>query len=190
MEHYYKTITGWCDFEDIYRRAVQDAKDGDVLVELGTANGQSTAFLCTEVVNSGKNIHVYTCDIFEHEGQFNQHMWEYANSHLKQFPFCKVIHGSSIGTIHMAMKDHGHIDFAFMDADHSAVSVDDELRWLFYYDVPVIAGHDYLHPSYPDVKMVVDEWNGDLLRESPGVYDFEVNGTSFIFRKRKDDNGQ
>jgi hypothetical protein len=34
MEHYYSEIVGWFDFEDIYKKAVEDAQNGDIFLEI------------------------------------------------------------------------------------------------------------------------------------------------------------
>lgn len=64
MDHYYREIPGWFDFEDVYRQAVRDAPDGATLVEVGCYRGKSLSFLLVEAVNSGKSLRVFGVDHF------------------------------------------------------------------------------------------------------------------------------
>ena len=52
--HFYKSIHGWCDFEDIYKEQVEAASDGSHFVEVGTYQGQSAAYMAVEIANSKK----------------------------------------------------------------------------------------------------------------------------------------
>jgi hypothetical protein len=58
MEHFYKNIHGWCDLAliDTYIDAVKNNGDGSHFVEVGTWKGMSAAFMCVEIINSGKKI--------------------------------------------------------------------------------------------------------------------------------------
>ena len=65
MDHYYQTIDGWCDYEDIYRTAIDTASNGAVFVEIGAYKGKSGAFAGVEILNSGKNITLILVDHFK-----------------------------------------------------------------------------------------------------------------------------
>jgi predicted O-methyltransferase YrrM len=57
-------IPGWFTFPKLYERAVAEAKDGDMLVEIGAWLGRSTAFLGHQVHGSGKRLRVLVVDTF------------------------------------------------------------------------------------------------------------------------------
>jgi cephalosporin hydroxylase len=48
-------IPGWCDFQDIYREAVDTAPKGATLVELGVAFGRSLAFLAEYAIEQKRD---------------------------------------------------------------------------------------------------------------------------------------
>jgi hypothetical protein len=65
VDHFYQTIDGWCDYEDIYREAITRAEDGAVFVEIGAFKGKSGAFAGVEILNSGKKIMLNLVDHFK-----------------------------------------------------------------------------------------------------------------------------
>lgn len=173
MEHYYKNITGWCDFEEIYKEAVENF-DGGLFVEAGTANGQSTAFLCVEIANSKKDIQLITCDIFEAANQE-----QYVRSHLDKFPFLSINKQQSMDLFRALKKKGERPNFIFLDGDHSLSGVSNELKiaWDILAKGGILAGHDYLNNGSPDVKKAVDIFcKNNKLK-------LEIKGSSFILRK-------
>lgn len=73
MEHFYQNIQGWFDWENIYRAAVAlaPADRPSTFVELGAWKGKSSAFLATEIANSGKPIKLYVVDAWDGRGHTN-----------------------------------------------------------------------------------------------------------------------
>jgi hypothetical protein len=65
MNHFYKDIFGWFDFEDVYQYAVRSFPSGSKFVEVGVYKGKATAFLGVEIINSGKDISLTAIDIFD-----------------------------------------------------------------------------------------------------------------------------
>lgn len=55
-------IPGWSGFLWLYDVAVEQAHDGDTIVEVGVAFGRSVAYLSRKVIDSGKKIKVYAVD--------------------------------------------------------------------------------------------------------------------------------
>lgn len=56
MNHFYETIPGFFDFENIYKQMVEGYPSGSHFVEIGCWRGRSAAYMGVEIVNSGKNI--------------------------------------------------------------------------------------------------------------------------------------
>ena len=50
----------WFTFPDLYRAAVLNANSPAHFVEVGSWKGRSSAFMCVEIFNSGKDIQ-FTC---------------------------------------------------------------------------------------------------------------------------------
>ena len=61
MEHFYKNIQNWFNYEDVFIEALNQAKDGDLFVEIGIWKGGSTAFLGVEILNSNKKNFFTSC---------------------------------------------------------------------------------------------------------------------------------
>jgi len=73
MEHFYRTIQGWFDWEQVYSAFVEmaPADRSSVFVELGAWKGRSAAFLATEIANSNKDIKFYVVDGWDGRGHVN-----------------------------------------------------------------------------------------------------------------------
>ena len=71
MNHFYKTIPGYFDYEDVYAEVVSSAADGFHFVEIGAWYGQSTSYLAVEIINSGKNIKFDVVDTWKGSEQIH-----------------------------------------------------------------------------------------------------------------------
>ena len=174
MEHFYEDVVGWFDFADIYTHRVERARDGDVFIEIGTANGKSAAFMCVEIANSGKKIEFVTVDIFPPENEIF-HQEENVRKLLEQFEFCTVIKSDSVEFLKTMPEDS--IDFIFIDGKHEIDPLIFELM-VAHEKVKVgghVGGHDYWE-SYPDVKKTVDAFCDFIYKDK------EIFNKSFIFR--------
>jgi len=154
MEHFYENIVGWFDFQDVYAQQVKEAKDGDIFVEIGTANGKSASFMCVEIYNSGKKIEFHTVDIFPDENkQYNQEA--NVRENLKCFEFCHV-HKSDSQEFLKSLKNKS-IKFIYIDGKHETNPLIFELMLSLnkITNDGTIGGHDYW-TSFPNVKKTVD----------------------------------
>jgi len=154
MDHFYKNITGFFDFEQIYLEQIQRIEKDGYFVELGTYLGKSTAFMATEIINSKKNIRF---DAIE--------WWDYhyrkTKENLKNFSDkVNVIKGDS-RKIFTQYKDDS-LDFVFIDTSHTEEDTLLELQgWYPKIKIGgVIAGHDFDHPGYPGVRIAVEKFFG------------------------------
>jgi hypothetical protein len=73
MEHFYRSIQGWFDWENIYTALVDAApkETSSTFVELGAWKGRSSAYLATEIVNSSKPIKLHIVDAWDGRGHTN-----------------------------------------------------------------------------------------------------------------------
>src|SRR5260370_19381016 len=62
MDHFYERVDGSFSFREIYDKALRDARNGAVFVEIGSWYGRSTAYMAVEIANSGKQIDFYCVD--------------------------------------------------------------------------------------------------------------------------------
>lgn len=72
MKHSYFKIPGWFNMHEAYDQLLDNCQDGDEILEIGSFMGRSTAYLATNIINSGKKVHLYALDTFqgssEHSG--------------------------------------------------------------------------------------------------------------------------
>lgn len=150
--HFYKSINGWFDFQFIYTLAVKNAPHDAVFLEIGTANGQSTAYLAVESINEGKNITIHTVDKFG-----DNYQERYVRDMFKNRPNV-VVHRATSEQYYNANKNRRY-DFVFLDGAHDYYTVMFELEhfWPMLNDGGILGGHDYLNTG-SDVKKAVDEF--------------------------------
>lgn len=188
MEHFYKTIEGWCDYEDIYRTAIDSASNGAVFVEIGAYKGKSGAFAGVEIVNSGKDIALNLVDHFRGNAEHLDEKSTWFDSAIKSDPeylynTCvknleplqdkiKIIRKTSVQAA-KSFKPNS-VDFVFIDGNHDTQSVQSDID-AWYPKVKVggiIAGHDY--KTYRAVEIAVNS------RFSTGLH---KRGTSWMYYK-------
>jgi Methyltransferase domain len=167
LEHFYESIPGWFNFQDIYREQVERARDGAVFVEVGSWLGRSTAFMAVEIANSGKQITFYAVDTWlgspgpQYQDVVAQHggsVYEVFGENLRRGGVDGVV-CPLIGTsTEMAQPfADGSIDFVFLDGAHDFHSVSrdvctwkDKLRHK-----ATFAGHD---ANCPGLMNAVKQW--------------------------------
>lgn len=183
MKEYWEDVPGFFDFQDVYTDAVNEAKNGDTLVEVGTLFGKSALFMAQRVKESGKRLTFYVVDKWD-EGdivyldvtgnmckdmihQYGSMMGAFAY-HLKQSglrEYIKVLRMDSAQAASLIAPDIRALSFVFIDADHSYEGCTRDLHaWEL---ASVMAGHDYV--AYPSVRKAVDDFfNGRSEVETVG----------------------
>jgi cephalosporin hydroxylase len=181
VEHFYQSLDGWFDFEDIYRQAVEEAKDGDILVEVGCWHGKSSAFLGVEAFNSGKRLEIYHVDIWEDAPGLNDgkvevpcHKEQWVKNMKPLMANGVMLHPLKLPSVRAASWfGDGALSFVFIDADHSFGSVKADIAaWLPRMKPGgLLAGHDFMPDQFPGVVQAV--------MELPA---YEVQGNSWLYR--------
>lgn len=152
-------IPGWFDYADIYDQAVEEAEDGDVLVEVGSWMGCSAVYLAQAVQRSGKKLQVVCVDPWKpwghevldpvveaHGGDLFEVFWRNVERYGVQDVITPLRMGSVIASdLFLA----GQVHFVFLDGDHSLEAVRAEVRaWLPKLKPGgILAGHDYDRPA-------------------------------------------
>jgi len=169
-----KDIPGWFNFADIYDKAVKDASDGAVFVELGAFLGKSTAYMAQKIKESGKIIDFYTVDMWIQYATFRREEIQdfakikiYSDGSLfrtfiqnmcdrEVLPFIKPIQLPSELAANL-FKDFS-VDFLFVDAAHNEHAVTRDLKAWERKVKPgsIWAGHDYT--THQGVRLAVDEF--------------------------------
>lgn len=170
MDHYYQTIDGWCDYEDIYRTAIDTASNGAIFVEIGAFKGKSGAFAGVEILNSGKKIALTLVDHFKGNAEHLDSGSVWYESGLSEDPdylynLCtknlepvKDVVTILRKTSFQAAKQfkNGSVDFVFIDGSHDTESVCTDIdAWFPKVKVGgIIAGHDY--KTHREVEIAVN----------------------------------
>lgn len=169
--HFYNKIDGWFDFQKVYKQAVENGRDGDHFVEIGSWLGRSASFMATEIKYSKKNIKFDAVDTWKgsneiyHELYIEKHGSVYDN-------FLKNI--EPVNQYITPIREHSQmapnryedrsLDFVFIDADHSYDEVKKDIE-CWYPKVKlggIIAGHDYYN-SY-QVQRAVKNTIGENIK--------------------------
>lgn len=161
MEHFYESIEGWFDFEDLYREAVKRVPFYEDLhqaqmVEVGVYKGRSCFFLAVEAFNSGKPIHVIAVDNFSMQGAGPAAFSKLRAAHgLTQT--VSMIEATSVQASRQF--EDATLDFVFLDADHSydAVKADIAAWWPKVKPGGILAGHDHCE-EFPGVGKALVEF--------------------------------
>jgi hypothetical protein len=199
---YWKTIPGWFNFEDVYKLAVANSRDGDTLVEVGVFLGKSLCMLLEEVDLSGKRLAVIGVDKFEIDEYFGnvQMPWGELARDWKAREGEQVLYERSLELIsrcpqraHLrevrrvessasaAWLEEHSCSFVYLDANHTYEYVLADLRAWYPRVRPggLIAGHD-LHSKAHNCG--VREAVTDFVAAHPGMT-FEPMGlNSWIIR--------
>jgi|688.fasta_scaffold171188_3 hypothetical protein len=143
MKETYKDIHGWCDREIItlYDRAIAEAKDGSVFVEIGCYLGKSTCYMIDEIKKSGKNITFHVIDNFSTLGDVEQQFKE--NLGQERLDNINLIREDS--SLAAKYFDSESVDFLFIDTDHFSWQLVRELtEWLPKVKKgALLGGHDF-----------------------------------------------
>ena len=133
----YLDVPGWInDASTIFESAVNDADDGDILVEIGTYFGQSACKMGQLIKNSGKKLKFDTFDTFQ---ELDPSMR--ANYHPKQFidyrfsPSLNTCPFSQIVEFHLkSCKVDEYVNQIICDANYSHLFYKDNTIKMFYID--------------------------------------------------------
>jgi len=177
MDHYYKQISGWCNFEPLYSMAVSEAQDGDTLLETGTWFGCSAAYLGVEAINSGKKLKIITIDNNQQYADIDKGVGDRTKAIkeiLKPLKNVKFIDGDSL--IEAGKYADGSLRMVFLDALHEEWFVAKEMR-VWYSKVMqggIFSGHDI---DWSGVHKAVN----DFCNEYGLTY--QIINSSWIIRK-------
>jgi hypothetical protein len=181
MDHFYKNIQGWFGSESLYSRAVREASDGAVFVEVGAWKGQSAAYMGVEIANSGKKIDFHVIDWFKGSDEPAHH----SDRDVREGRLKEVFHQNTAPVAHL-MKVHegmsapsanlfrdNSVDFVFIDAAHDYDNVKADIQaWLpKVKSGGLLSGDDYIY--FPGVKRAVTEL----------LHGHRVEGVYWTYRK-------
>lgn len=175
MQHFYtdknKFPENWFTFPNLYSSFVNELKDGDTMVEIGSYKGQSTVYMAVEICNSNKDIRFYAIDTWEGSKEnkdkssvhFSANLDDLYNTYVNNISsvqqYITNIRADSV--MSASMFKEKSINIAFIDACHEYECVyNDIIAWLpKIKNGGILAGHDYNH-NWPGVNKAVDNLLG------------------------------
>lgn len=174
MEHFYKEIDGWFDYENVYMDVLATLPENATIVELGCWRGKSSSFLAVEVMKANKNFNLHFVDTWggSPEHYEDQKLVDEINedkiynefvSNLSRVDTPYTIHRMTSLEAAEAFENNS-VDFVFFDTNHSYGYVTKELKAWFpkVKKLGVMAGHDYR----TGVRVAVD----NFFKQSIEVY--------------------
>ena len=163
MEHFYGSISGWMDFEDIYGEMVQRAISSAHFVEVGSWMGCSSAYMAVEIANSGKAIRFDCVDTWAgseehrdpHSGVFFGELlsnpdWLYSVFIENTKSVAEYLNPIRMESIKAAeLYSDNTLDFVFIDASHEYENIKADIAAWYPKVKPgsFIGGHDYYWPG-------------------------------------------
>ncbi len=166
MNHFYKEIQNWFNYERVFDLAISKAQNGSKFVEIGVWKGGSTAYMGVEIINSGKKIEYDAIDTFEGSREHGvvHGLYEEAFNNLKPLIDLNVVNlikGHSQEVVEKYIDES--IDFCFIDGSHEYEDVKKDI--LAYLPKVkkggILAGHDY-DKIWDGVIRAVDETLGKV----------------------------
>jgi len=175
MDHFYESIPGFFNFEDLYRWQVERAADGARFVEVGAFMGKSSAFMAVEIVNSGKSIVFQVVDCWdvipsralrEHIGIGPEGVIGHFMANHQQggtLPHIRPVRAYSLEAVRL--HEDASLDFVFLDDDHTRKAVASGVRaWKRKVKTGgILAGHNI---ALPDVHRGVCDVLGDAWKHT------------------------
>jgi hypothetical protein len=160
MDHFYKTIFGYFDYETLLVEVISKAPHEAHFLELGAFLGKSACFAGVEIINSGKKIKYDVVDHFL--GSKNDPAGNNCKDECVKniVPVNSVVTLVNLPSIEAAkLYNDNSLDFIFLDGDHNYKGIKSDL--IAWYPKlksgGTFAGHDH-EPAFPGVPLAVKEF--------------------------------
>lgn len=171
ITHFSDQIQGWFSYPELYADVVKNANDARryTFVEVGSWKGKSTAFMGTEILNSGKDIVFYSVDTWkgseEHLDPTNP-VYEPLLANDELYPtFIRNIAPVHKAVFPIRMESvkasklflDNSIDFVMIDAAHDYINALEDIKaWYPKIKIGGIMAGDDL--DWPGVNKAVSEF--------------------------------
>ena len=201
--HYWESVPGWFDYQDLYSGLAQAASDDDTIVEVGVFLGRSSCYMMEELKRLGRRTRFYCVDLFkitpddadtggdgcmpwdENAREWKERMgydalYDCAKFYLTHGPasdrLTEMIQGDSAATA--ARFGDGTVKVVFIDASHRYPNVKKDLEawWPKVKVGGFLTGHDWV--SGEEVRRAVTEF-----AQARGLKLGQVSGNCWIIPK-------
>ena len=194
----WEDVPGWInDAQWIFKEVVENCKDGDKVVELGTYFGQSACYMGELIKNSGKDIKFDTFDTFEQlepsmrAGMQPKAIVDYRfHESRNTAPMSEIVNGHFYSC---GVKDY--VNLIICNASYSHHFYEDESLMMFYNDAinEKNALYNMMSNFWPKIKkggyMAGDDINFDDVKSAVNKFckknnlKYEQTTISWIIRK-------
>jgi hypothetical protein len=171
MEHFYKTVPGYFNYENVYDDIITytPSNSPEKYVEIGAWKGKSICYAAVEIINSGKNITIDSVDTWEGSPGESVIMNDKSiknntlyNEFIKNIePVKHIVTPVKMPSVEAAkLYEDKSLFFVFIDGSHLYESVkEDILAWLpKVKSGGFIGGHDIDQTEeFNGVRKAVDE---------------------------------
>ena len=164
-------IPGWCDFDSLYREAIESVPEDGLLIEIGVYQGRSLCTLATLAKEADKRQRVLGVDHFRgpHSGRLKMEAARIeAERNLERCAYRFAELWVTWSTLAATRLPDESVDFLFVDGSHDYHSVREDLAaWLpKMKPTGIMAGHDYerdgvqraIHETFEEVEQVGNCW--------------------------------
>ncbi len=182
----FEAIHGWFNAPDqaVYDMAVEQAKDGDIFVEVGVWLGRSACYMAERIQSSGKAIQFFAVDVwkvFDYEKRLLDDLKRMGNPDLMAL-FLENVDAAGVSEFVIPLRLESiraarcfrekSLSFVYIDASHGYDQVCADIAvWLPKIKPGgMIAGHDY---DRDGVRRAVNERFADRI---------ELNGVSWFVK--------
>ena len=183
MEHFYTSIHGWFDFQNLYSKMVDIHPTESHFIEVGAFYGKSAAYMAVEIANSGKNIKFDVVDTWRGSPEHQKGAWDYREDMVNDTAYDLFLENMKpaegyykpikLASVEAAkLYEDRSLDFVYIDAAHEYESVKDDIEaWMPKVKIDgYIGGHDYVPNAYGVYKAVDEKFEKD----------FELYGVSWL----------
>lgn len=192
MNHFYQTIPGHFNYENVYRDMIAFSPEHteEKFVEIGVWKGKSVSYAGVEIFNSGKKIKLDAVDtwegspgepiLMEDESLINGTL--YNEFIVNTVPVRNIVRPVKMSSVEAAkLYDDNSLFFVFIDGSHLYEAVrEDIIAWLpKVKSGGFIGGHDIDQPEeFNGVRRAVDELIG-----SQNIKVYNKGWASWLHRK-------
>lgn len=175
MEHFYKQIKGYFNYENVYDEFLQNCPQNAQIVEIGVWQGKSVCYAAVESIRRNKKIKIHAIDTFEgspnepqiisdlqkilDDGKTVKELFLQNIEPVKEI--INLVHMDSISA--SKLYEDKSVDMVFIDGSHLYESVYADIEaWLpKVKSGGIIAGHDIDGPEdFNGVRQAVVEFFG------------------------------
>lgn len=169
----WQEVDGWTiGTEKFYPSIVAEAKDGDVLVEVGSHLGRSALLMAEAIEESCKDLNLICVDTWYDDDKLGKRRLDTFRENVDALGYDNII-TPIVQASHRAAQlfADDSLFLVYIDGNHDRPMVNLDCRsWAPKVKVGgFLAGHDYGVDAHPGVKEAVDQFFNSPINTVPGI---------------------